>query len=271
LLPRRPPRGTLDIPAPGHPRILHAALPRGDRHRRLGRATAEAASRAGWRVAVWDRDAAAGAELAARLGGLWQQVDVTSEIEVGAALDSTTAWGGVPRALVTCAGIGGGWRVAGRRGPHPLDAFRRVLDVNLVGTFNCVRLVAQAMSASEPDADGARGAIVMVSSIAAYEGQIGQAAYAASKGGIASLAITCARDLAEHGVRCLAIAPGLFETAMTGALSADVRAGILRDVPFPRRFGDPAHFASLVLEALGNPMLNGCVLRLDAAARLPSR
>lgn len=237
----------------------------------LGRATAEAAAGQGWRVAVWDRDAAAGAALADEVHGLFQPVDVTREEDVTSALTATAEWGGAPRGLVTCAGIGGGWRVAGKRGPHPLDEFRRVLDVNLIGTFNCVRLVAQAMTGNDPDADGSRGAIVMVSSIAAYEGQIGQAAYAASKGGIASLAITCARDLAEHGVRCLAIAPGLFETAMTAALAPEVRAGILRDVPFPRRFGEPAHFASLALEALRNPMLNGCVLRLDAAARLPAR
>lgn len=237
----------------------------------LGRATAEAAHAAGWRVAVWDRDEAAGRAVAERLQGGFHRVDVTSEDEVAAALAAAIAWGGPPRGLVTCAGIGGGWRVAGRRGPHPLADFRRVLDVNLVGTFNCVRLVAQAMTAGTPDAEGARGAIVMVSSIAAFEGQIGQAAYAASKGGIASLALTCARDLAEHGVRCLAIAPGLFETAMTDTLSPEVRAGILRDVPFPKKFGDPASFGRLALEALNNPMLNGCVLRLDGAARLPAR
>jgi NAD(P)-dependent dehydrogenase (short-subunit alcohol dehydrogenase family) len=235
----------------------------------LGRATAEALAATGAKVALWDRDDAA--PVAAATGGLALGVDVTSEAAVQDALARTREWGGAIRGLVTCAGIGGGWRVAGRKGPHPLDAFRRVLEVNLVGTFNCVRLVAQAMLDNAPDPGGERGAIVMVSSIAADEGQVGQAAYSASKGGIASLALTCARDLAEHGIRCLAIAPGVFETAMTAALSPPVRAGILRDVPFPARFGEPRDFASLALECLKNPMLNGCVLRLDAAARLPAR
>jgi NAD(P)-dependent dehydrogenase (short-subunit alcohol dehydrogenase family) len=146
-----------------------------------------------------------------------------------------------------------------------------VLEVNLVGTFNCVRLASQEFLAAAPTESGERGVVVMTSSIAAFEGQMGQAAYAASKGGVASLALTCARDLAEHAIRCVCIAPGLFATAMTAGLDDKVRAGVLQSVPFPQEFGDPAAFASLALEAIRNRMLNGCTLRLDAAARLPQR
>jgi len=236
----------------------------------LGLATATALCKGGARVAIWDRDDAS--ERAAALGSArFDRVDVTDEAAVAAALERCIEWGGAPRGLVSCAGIGGGWRVAGKNGPHPLDAFRRIIDVNLIGTFNVVRLVAQAMTKNEPTAGGERGAIVMVSSIAAYEGQIGQAAYAASKGGIVSLALTCARDLAGHGIRCMAIAPGLFRTALTSTLDPDIEAGILRSVPFPSRLGEPEHFASLALEMLRNPFLNGCVIRLDAAARMPAR
>lgn len=241
----------------------------------LGWATASALSAAGARVAVWDRDDAAG-RVSQLADAHFERVDITDEAGVSAALKSAVDWaGGGPRGLVTCAGIISSGRVVGRNGPHPLDAFRRVIEVNLLGTFNCVRLVAQAMSANTPEEagprSGERGCIVMVSSIAAYEGQVGQAAYAASKGGVASLALTCARDLAGFGIRCSAIAPGLFRTSMVAGLDAEIEANILRSVPFPSRLGDPADFASLALEILRNPFLNGGVIRLDGAARMPAR
>lgn len=236
----------------------------------LGLATCRALARAGARVHAWDVHSAVH-EAAAAFGGSGEVVDVTSEESVARALGRLREGGEQLRGLVACAGVGGGWRVAGRRGAHPLDRFRHVVEVNLVGTFNCVRLAAQEFLALPVTESGERGVVVMTSSIAAFEGQVGQAAYAASKGGVASLAITCARDLAEHAVRCVCIAPGLFETAMTAGLDDKVREGVLQSVPFPQEFGDPSAFASLVLEAVRNRMLNGCTLRLDAAARLPPR
>jgi NAD(P)-dependent dehydrogenase (short-subunit alcohol dehydrogenase family) len=236
----------------------------------LGLATARELALAGARVHAWDVHPGVHAAAAA-FGAVGAVVDVTSEDSVLTAIARIRDGGEQLRGIVTCAGIGGGWRVAGRRGPHPLDRFRHVLEVNLVGTFNCVRLASQEFLAAAPTESGERGVVVMTSSIAAFEGQMGQAAYAASKGGVASLALTCARDLAEHAIRCVCIAPGLFATAMTAGLDDKVRAGVLQSVPFPQEFGDPAAFASLALEAIRNRMLNGCTLRLDAAARLPQR
>jgi NAD(P)-dependent dehydrogenase (short-subunit alcohol dehydrogenase family) len=237
----------------------------------LGAAAARAAATSGARVEIWDVQREAGAAVASACGGRFAAVDVTDEQSIARALDAAEAWAGAPRALVHCAGIGGGWKLTGVRGPHPADAFRRVIDVNAFGSFNVARLVADRMRQANPVERGERGVLVLTASIAAFEGQVGQAAYAASKGAVASMTLVFARDLAEYGIRAVAIAPGLFATAMTDGLADPVRDSILASVPFPRVFGSPEDFASLALECCRNAMLNGTVLRLDAAARLPPR
>jgi NAD(P)-dependent dehydrogenase (short-subunit alcohol dehydrogenase family) len=182
-----------------------------------------------------------------------------------------TAAVGEPRLLVNCAGIAPAARIVGRDGPMPLDGFEQVVRVNLIGSFNMLRLVAAAMAALPPLAEGERGLIVNTASVAAFEGQIGQAAYAASKGGIASLTLPAARELAGHGIRVVAIAPGLFATPMLQGMPEKVQANLAQTVPFPQRLGRPEEYASLVLEIARNPMLNGCVLRLDGALRMAAR
>jgi NAD(P)-dependent dehydrogenase (short-subunit alcohol dehydrogenase family) len=178
---------------------------------------------------------------------------------------------GPARILVNCAGVGGAARIVGRSGPMPLEAFERTVAVNLVGTFNMMRLAAADMTALESLADGERGIIVSTTSVAAFEGQIGQAAYAASKGGISSLTLPAARELAQFGIRVLAIAPGLFKTPLLGELPDDVQAGLAASIPFPKRLGSADEYARLVLHMVENLSLNGEVVRLDGALRLPSR
>ena len=178
---------------------------------------------------------------------------------------------GAARVLVNCAGIGGAARIVGREGPMPLDAFERVVRVNLIGTFNMMRLAAADMTALEPLASGERGVIVSTASVAAFDGQIGQAAYAASKGGIVALALPAARELARFGIRVNTIAPGIFGTPLLGELPAEVQESLGSSIPFPSRLGDPAEFAALVLAMVGNPYLNGEVVRLDGALRMPPR
>lgn len=237
----------------------------------LGAATAQALAEEGVRVSIWDLDAERGEAVANETGGLFCKADVADEKAVSAALERTATEIGAPRILVTCAGVGIGEKTVGKNGPHAFESFRRVIDINLVGTFNCARLVAAAMAELDPLADGERGVIVMTASVAAFEGQIGQAAYAASKGGVAAMTLPIARDLMGAGVRCNTIAPGLFETPMMAGLDEKVRDSLAAMVPFPKRLGKPEEFASLALEICRNTMLNGAVLRLDGAIRMQPR
>jgi NAD(P)-dependent dehydrogenase (short-subunit alcohol dehydrogenase family) len=237
----------------------------------LGLATARMLVEQGARVALLDIDATLVADAAAGLGAehaLGLPCDVGDAVSAEHALGQAMAAHGAPRILVNCAGIAPGKRIVGRDGPMPLAEFERVIQVNLIGTFNLLRLVAAEMTQLEPDAEGERGAIVNTASVAAFEGQIGQAAYAASKGGIAALTLPAARELARHGIRVVTIAPGIFETPMLGALPADVQQSLGESVPFPKRLGRPQEYAALVRHILENPMLNGETIRLDGALRM---
>ncbi|MEV5012236.1 MULTISPECIES: SDR family NAD(P)-dependent oxidoreductase [unclassified Streptomyces] len=197
--------------------------------------------------------------------------DVTEEAPVRAALARIDADGAVLRVAVNCAGIAPSARVLGRKGPHDLDLFRTVLHVNLLGTFNVLRLAAEAIAQHEPDADGQRGVIVNTASIAAFEGQIGQIAYAASKAGVAGMTVTAARDLAQHGIRVVTIAPGIVDTPMMAGFSDEVRAGLGASVPFPARLAQPAEFARLVTMVTEHDYLNGETVRMDGALRMSAR
>ncbi|QEZ42923.1 3-hydroxyacyl-CoA dehydrogenase [Cupriavidus oxalaticus] len=232
----------------------------------LGEATAHMLAAAGGKVVIADINPA-GEALAAGLGGRFVRCDVSSEADGRAAVDAATALGRLA-GLVSCAGVAPACKTVGKDGPHPLDAFERTVRINLIGTFNMIRLAAAAMVGNAPDAGGERGVIVNTASVAAFEGQIGQAAYAASKGGVASMTLAIARDLARDGVRCVTIAPGLFETPMLLGLPETVRDALGRMVPFPSRLGRPAEYARLVEAVVGNPMLNGEVIRLDGAIRM---
>ncbi|MFJ8025468.1 SDR family NAD(P)-dependent oxidoreductase [Streptomyces sp. NPDC096311] len=237
----------------------------------LGEATARRLVQDGVQVTVLDLKGSRGAELVEECGPLaaFVPADVTDEDEVGAALDAAEARGPV-RLLVNCAGIGTPGRVLGRGGVLPLAEFRRVVEVNLVGTFNVVRLAADRMARNEP-VDGERGVIVMTASVAAFEGQIGQVAYAASKGGVHAMTITVARDLADKLIRVNTIAPGIFLTPMLMKLPDDARASLGSQVPHPARLGDPGEYADLVDALVRNPMLNGETVRLDGAIRMGPR
>lgn len=232
----------------------------------LGEATARMLAAAGGKVVIADINPA-GEALAAELGGRFVRCDVSSEADGRAAVDAATGFGRLA-GLVNCAGVAPACKTVGKDGPHPLDAFERTVRINLIGTFNMVRLAAAAMVGNTPDAGGERGVIVNTASVAAFEGQIGQAAYAASKGGVVSMTLAVARDLARDGVRCLTIAPGLFETPMLLGLPETVRDALGRMVPFPSRLGRPAEYARLVEAVIGNAMLNGEVIRLDGAIRM---
>ncbi len=232
----------------------------------LGLATAEAMAARGARVVILDLPSSRGEEQAKRLGGVFVGGDVTSEEDVRRAVDAAAGL----RVLVNCAGIGPSARIVGRDGPHPLDAFRRVVDINLVGTFNALRLAAACMARSEP-VDGDRGVIVNTASVAAFEGQVGQAAYAASKAGIVGLTICAARDLASLGIRVCTIAPGIFDTPLLGTLSEEFRQSLSAAVPNPRRLGSPGEYAALAVHIVENGYLNGETIRLDGAIRMPPR
>ena len=239
----------------------------------LGAGAARHFVAAGAKVLIVDRDVANGESLATGLGKncRFMHADVTSEADINAALDlARDAFGGI-NVLVNCAGIGLAMRTTSSRGPHPLDAFERVIRVNLIGTFNCIRLSAQRMAANEAHADGERGVIINTASVAAFEGQIGQAAYSASKGGIVGLTLPVARDLARHGIRVCTIAPGIFDTPLLGQLPEPVRKSLGEQTPFPSRLGRPEEYASLALQIVENPMLNGETIRLDGALRMGSR
>lgn len=193
--------------------------------------------------------------------------DVTAEAPVQAAIDQAVAAGPLA-AMICCAGIGGAQKILGKQGPLSLDDFNRTIQVNLIGSFNCLRLGAWAIKDSPADADGQRGAVILTASVAAFEGQIGQAAYAASKGGIVGLVMPAARELARHGIRVLAVAPGIFETPMLAAVPEKARAALAEGVPFPKRLGKPAEFAAMVETFLDSTMLNGTTVRLDGALRM---
>ena len=234
----------------------------------LGAACAERLAKAGAKVAIIDMNAAAAAEVAARIGGLALPGDVTDEATMMASLEQAQAAHGPCRALVNCAGIGVAKRVVGRDGPMPLAEFTRVIHVNLIGTFNMMRLAGAQMSKAEPLEDGERGVIISTASVAAFEGQIGQAAYAASKGGITALTLPVAREFAAFGIRVLTIAPGLFHTPLLSALPEEAQKSLGESIPYPRRLGAPDEFASLVAHMVENQFLNGEVVRLDGALRL---
>jgi|HigsolmetaAR202D_1030399.scaffolds.fasta_scaffold00485_21 NAD(P)-dependent dehydrogenase (short-subunit alcohol dehydrogenase family) len=232
----------------------------------LGAATARLLRECGARVHIWDCDDSHGLALARELDARYAHVDVARTETIAAALESVVA----PRALVNCAGIGRAAKVLGRRGPHPLELFQQVIAVNLVGSFDCARQVAAKMARCEPDAEGERGVIVHVSSALAFEGRSSDCAYAASKAGVLGMVLPMARDLAAYGIRCNAIAPGLFDTPMLAQLPDDVRAGLIEHVPFPQRLGRAEEFARFVKEVCENRMLNGAVIRLDGALRNPA-
>jgi len=235
----------------------------------LGRAAVEALHGGGAAVVIADLPSSPGEDLARGLGerATFCATDVTDEEQVAAAIRVASERFGGLRVAVNCAGIGRAGKVLGRRGVLPLDAFRAVVEVNLVGTFNVTRLAAEAIAA-EPPLDGERGVIINTASIAAFEGQIGQAAYSASKGGVVGMTLPIARELAAHQVRCMAIAPGTFDTPMLAGLPAEAVQKLASDIPHPSRLGRPGEFGALVRHIVENPMLNGSVIRLDGALRM---
>jgi NAD(P)-dependent dehydrogenase (short-subunit alcohol dehydrogenase family) len=239
----------------------------------LGRACVRSLAASGGNVVIADIQRQPGEELAAELGSnaRFVETDVTDEANVQQAVDTAvTEFGGLHGAI-SCAGIGVPEKVLGKEGPHRLDTFVRVININLIGTFNVLRLAAQAMAANQPSAGGERGVIVNTASIAAYEGQVGQAAYSASKGGIAGMTLPAARDLARVGIRVMTIAPGMFDTPLVAGLPDEVRESLGQQTPFPPRLGRPEEFAQLVQQIIENEMLNGEVIRLDGAIRMAPR
>ncbi|MFT4102782.1 MAG: 3-hydroxyacyl-CoA dehydrogenase [Burkholderiaceae bacterium] len=235
----------------------------------LGGATARMAADQGARVLIADLNEELGNQHAKALGAGAQFVkcDVSSEADGQAAVDAAVKLGQLV-ALVNCAGIGVAMKTLGKDGPHPLHAFSRVLSVNLIGSFNMLRLAAAAMAGNEPNADGERGVIINTASVAAYDGQIGQAAYSASKGGIVGMTLPIARDLARDGIRVVTIAPGLFLTPMMKSLPEEAQISLGKQVPFPSRLGRPEEYALLAQQIIANPMLNGETIRLDGAIRM---
>ena len=237
----------------------------------LGAETAAHLAKAGAKVALLDVNFDGARETAAKIGGIAIRCDVTSADDAVKALAEAKAKHGAARILVNCAGVGPAKRIVGRDGPMPLADFEKVIAINLVGTFNMMRLVAADMQALEPMTDGERGVIVSTASVAAYEGQIGQAAYAASKGGVAALTIPAARELAQFGIRVMAIAPGIFGTPMLRALPQAAQDSLGASVPFPKRLGEPREFAELVMTIVRSGYLNGEVIRIDGALRMAPR
>ena len=238
----------------------------------LGAASARKLAEDGLKVTIFDLNVGAGEALAAEIGGAFAQVDVSDPASVAAGLEVAVAAHGAPRILVNCAGIGGAAKTVSRGAPHDPSAFERVIRVNLMGTFNCASQAAALMAAADPvDADGARGVIVSTASVAAFDGQVGQLAYAASKGGIVAMTLPMARDLADKGIRVCTLAPGLFLTPLMDELPAEVQASLGAQVPFPSRLGDPREYAEAVSHITKNPMLNGEVIRLDGAIRMAPR
>ena len=239
----------------------------------LGAATARALAAAGGRVVIADVNADAGAQVAGELGprARFAQADVTDEASVQAAVYLARSAFGALHGAVNCAGIGGGARVLGKEGPMPLAQFTRIVNVNLVGTFNVIRLAAAAIQHNPPGESGERGVIINTASVAAFDGQIGQAAYSASKGGVVGMTLPIARELARFGIRVMTIAPGVFDTPMVAQLPEDARRSLAEQVPFPPRLGRPEEYAALACHIVTNQMLNGEVIRLDGAIRMAPR
>ena len=233
----------------------------------LGAATARRLAGAGARVTIADLNAEKGEALAAELGAGFAACDVTDADQVEAAVRAA----GELRISVCCAGVGWAEKTAGRRGPHSFEPFQTVITVNLIGTFNVLRLAAAAMLSNEPDGEDERGVCINTASIAAYDGQIGQLAYSASKGGIVGMTLPAARDLAQAGIRVVTIAPGLFDTPLLAGLPEEARAALGEQVPHPHRLGRPDEYGELAAHIVANPMLNGEVIRLDGALRMPPR
>ncbi|MEW6272582.1 MAG: 3-hydroxyacyl-CoA dehydrogenase [Thermodesulfobacteriota bacterium] len=236
----------------------------------LGAATVENVVAGGGRAIILDREGSPGAELAKRLGDAARFVaaDVTSAEQVQAAVAATVDAFGKLNVAVNCAGVGVAARTVSKRGPFPLELFTKCVEVNLIGTFNVIRLAAEQMTKNEPNADGERGVVVNTASVAAFEGQIGQAAYSASKGGVVGMTLPIARDLASSGIRVLTIAPGLFNTPMLALMPEEGRRKLGAQVPFPSRLGEPPEFAALVRAIIEIPMLNGETIRLDGGIRM---
>lgn len=236
----------------------------------LGGATARRLVALGGKVVIADLNEALGQQLAAELGAnaRFCKVNVTSEADAQAAVElAHSAFGGL-QGLVNCAGIATGDRVVGKTGPHSLEGFARTIQINLIGSFNMLRLAADAMAKQEPNEGGERGVIINTASVAAYDGQIGQAAYSASKAGVVGMTLPIARELARFGIRIMTIAPGIFETAMMAGMAPNVRASLEATVPFPARLGRPEEYAQLVQQIVENAMLNGETIRLDGAIRM---
>jgi NAD(P)-dependent dehydrogenase (short-subunit alcohol dehydrogenase family) len=237
----------------------------------LGAATARALAGAGAKVAIFDVNEKAASEVAIDINGIAVKCDVADSASGEAAVKKAASDHGPARILVNCAGVGPAKRIVGRDGPMPLADYERVIKINLIGTFNIMRLVAANMQPLEAFADGERGVIVSTASVAAFEGQVGQAAYASSKGGIAALTLPAAREFAQFGIRVLAIAPGIFGTPMLRALPQEAQDSLGASVPFPKRLGSPSEFAALVMHCIRNTYLNGEVIRLDGALRMAPR
>ena len=239
----------------------------------LGAATTRMLAASGGKVLIADVNRAAGDALAAELGAAvrFKPTDVTQDADGQAAVDAAIEQFGAVHGLANCAGIAHGEKVTGRDGPHDLAKFTRVVMINLVGTFNMTRLAATAMAKNTPNAEGERGVVVGTASVAAFDGQMGQAAYAASKAGVVGMTLPIARDLARNGIRMVTIAPGLFRTPMMDSLPAEVQQSLGASVPFPARLGEPAEYASTVRFIVQTPMLNGEVIRLDGALRMAPR
>lgn len=234
----------------------------------LGRAVVEMLAEAGAKPVVFDLNAEAASEVAKECGGVAVAGDVANEEDADRAVDEAIESFGNLRILVNCAGIGPAKRIVGRDGPMPLGEFEKAIRVNLIGSFNMLRVAANRMSMQDPMEDGERGVIVNTASVAAFDGQIGQAAYAASKGGIVSMALPAARELSRFGIRVNTIAPGIFMTPLLKGLPEDVQQSLGAAIPYPSRLGDPAEFADLVRFMIGNRYLNGEVVRLDGAIRM---
>ena len=245
----------------------HAALVTGGGSG-LGEATARALAAAGAKVAVLDLSKERAEAVAADIGGIGLGCDVSSGEGAEQAVAKAVETLGAPRILVNCAGIAVGMRTVTRDGPHPLDLFRKVIEVNLVGTFNMIRLFAAQAEKLDPLEGGERGVIVCTASVAAFDGQIGQAAYSASKSGVAGMTLPVARDLSRSGIRVVTIAPGIFRTPMMAAMPQDVQDSLGAAVPFPPRLGEPSEYAALALHIVQNQMLNGETIRLDGAIRM---
>ena len=233
----------------------------------MARATAELLAERGAKVAILDRPSSAGEEVATAIGGIFQPLDVCDSASIVRALDATVGRFGALHVGINTAGGGIARRTLAKEGPHALEDFRAVIELNLVGSFDFLRLCAERMARNEPNADGERGVVISTASIAAFEGQIGQVAYSAAKSGIVGMTFVAARDLGSLGIRAMAIAPSLFQTGLTQGIPDQMAAGLTRDAAFPKRMGRPIEYARMALAIIENPMLNGSTIRLDAGQR----